>query len=56
MWAVGRDETSWENPEEFVPERFLGSDIDFRGRDFELTSFGAGRQICPALPLVSYYV
>ncbi|KAJ6701614.1 CYTOCHROME P450 FAMILY MONOOXYGENASE [Salix koriyanagi] len=50
-WAIGRDPSSWEDPESFVPERFLGSDIDARGRHFELIPFGAGRRICPGLPL-----
>ena len=35
----------------FVPERFLGSQLDVRGHDFELIPFGAGRRICPGLPL-----
>ena len=50
-WAIGRDPSSWEDPESFVPERFLGSDIDARGRHFELIPFGVGRRICPGLPL-----
>ncbi|GKD46018.1 cytochrome P450 71A1-like protein, partial [Tanacetum coccineum] len=50
-FAIARDPESWENPEEFLPERFLGSDIDFRGNDFELIPFGGGRRICPGITL-----
>ncbi|KAL2346968.1 hypothetical protein Fmac_000968 [Flemingia macrophylla] len=48
-WAIGRDPESWEDPNEFKPERFLGSDIDYRGQDFELIPFGAGRRGCPGI-------
>ena len=51
VWAVGRDPSTWENPNRFEPERFLGKDTDVKGRDYELTPFGAGRRICPGLPL-----
>ncbi|PIN03107.1 Cytochrome P450 CYP2 subfamily [Handroanthus impetiginosus] len=50
-WAIGRDPDIWPNPLEFKPERFLESEVDMRGRDFELIPFGAGRRICPGLPL-----
>lgn len=52
-WAIGRVPNIWTNAEEFMPERFLqeNSAIDFRGQDFELIPFGAGRRICPGLPL-----
>ncbi|KAJ6793579.1 cytochrome P450 71A9-like [Iris pallida] len=47
--AIGRDASIWERPEEFDPERFVGTDIDIRGHDFELIPFGAGRRICPGM-------
>ncbi|WOK94657.1 Cytochrome P450 [Canna indica] len=49
VWAIGRDSKIWKDPEEFRPERFLGSSIDYRGQHFELTPFGAGRRICPGI-------
>ncbi|KAJ0259171.1 hypothetical protein HA466_0055600 [Hirschfeldia incana] len=51
VWAIGRDSNVWENPSRFQPERFLGEDIDVKGKEYELTPFGAGRRICPGLPL-----
>lgn len=49
VWAIGRDPESWEDPEKFNPDRFLGSSIDFKGQDFELLPFGAGRRGCPGI-------
>ncbi|QHO25097.1 cytochrome P450 83B1 [Arachis ipaensis] len=48
-WAIQRDPEIWKDPEEFYPERFLKSSIDFKGQDFELIPFGSGRRICPGL-------
>jgi hypothetical protein len=54
-WAIGRDSTSWEDAEEFTPERFLegGSDVhvNLKGNDFQLLPFGAGRRMCPGMNL-----
>ncbi|CAK8575115.1 unnamed protein product [Lathyrus sativus] len=50
-WAIQRDSNVWENAEEFYPERFLDSSISFTGQDFELIPFGAGRRICPGMPM-----
>jgi cytochrome P450 len=51
LWAIGRDKSIWPEPDKFMPERFLGKTMDSRGADFELIPFGAGRRICPGLPL-----
>lgn len=48
-WAIGRNPESWEDPTAFKPERFLESNIDYKGQDFELIPFGAGRRGCPAI-------
>ncbi|XP_078159492.1 cytochrome P450 71A1-like isoform X3 [Carex rostrata] len=48
-WAIAREAKSWEVPEEFMPERFIGSQVDYKGTDFELIPFGAGRRICPGI-------
>uniref|UniRef100_J3N166 Cytochrome P450 n=1 Tax=Oryza brachyantha TaxID=4533 RepID=J3N166_ORYBR len=56
VWAMGRDTHTWSAPEKFIPERFLEGKIDFRGVHFELIPFGAGRRICPGLPLANRMV
>nr|GMD49781.1 geraniol 8-hydroxylase-like [Ipomoea batatas] len=51
VWAIGRNPSIWENPLVFKPKRFWNLEMDVRGQDFELIPFGAGRRICPGLPL-----
>ncbi|XP_071711163.1 probable (S)-N-methylcoclaurine 3'-hydroxylase isozyme 2 [Rutidosis leptorrhynchoides] len=50
VWAISHDPNVWEDPFSFKPERFLGSDVEFYGRDFEFIPFGGGRRMCPGLP------
>jgi cytochrome P450 len=51
VWAIGRDPSVWSDAEKFFPERFVGSNIDVRGRDFQLIPFGSGRRGCPGMQL-----
>ncbi|KAK7394876.1 hypothetical protein VNO78_15417 [Psophocarpus tetragonolobus] len=53
VWGMGRDPTIWDNPEMFMPERFLECEIDFKGHDFEFIPFGTGKRICPGLPFAN---
>lgn len=48
---IQRDPETWEDAETFKPERFLDSTIDFKGQDFELIPFEAGRRIFPGITL-----
>uniref|UniRef100_A0A0C9QPG7 TSA: Wollemia nobilis Ref_Wollemi_Transcript_14830_1974 transcribed RNA sequence n=1 Tax=Wollemia nobilis TaxID=56998 RepID=A0A0C9QPG7_9CONI len=59
VWAIGRDPAIWKEPSTFKPERFLEGEnrnVEYRGQNFELIPFGAGRRICPGLPLASLMV
>ncbi|KAE8728081.1 putative Mitochondrial transcription termination factor family protein [Hibiscus syriacus] len=50
-WAIGRDQRVWTDTDKFNPERFIGSNIDVRGQNFELIPFGSGRRSCPGMQL-----
>lgn len=56
LYAIMRDKDSWDDPNEFVPERFLVSfdeqeKLDHNGQKFNFVPFGAGRRGCPGTTL-----
>lgn len=50
-WGIGRDAEIWKDPLEFNPDRFLNSNVEYKGQHFELIPFGSGRRICVGFPL-----
>ena len=51
VWAIGRDSNTWSDPDQFLPERFSGTNIDVRGHDFQLLPFGFGLRSCLGMQL-----
>ncbi|KAJ9546260.1 hypothetical protein OSB04_025967 [Centaurea solstitialis] len=53
IWAIGRDPEIWDDPLDFKPERFIGSKLNYKGKDFEFLPFGSGRRMCPGEAMAS---
>lgn len=51
VWAIHRDPDAWEDPLSFKPERFFNSNVDAKGKHFELLPFGSGRRSCIGISL-----
>ncbi|KAG8640442.1 cytochrome P450 71A1 [Manihot esculenta] len=49
MWGIQRDPRLWENPDDFIPERFIDNPVDFNGKDKKYIPFGFGRRLCPGI-------
>lgn len=56
VWAIHRDPNNWENPLEFVPERFFNDQFDFSGSDFRYLPFGSGRRNCAGIAMAERMV
>ncbi|XP_044967653.1 cytochrome P450 99A2-like [Hordeum vulgare subsp. vulgare] len=46
-WAIARNPEYWHDADEFKPERFEDTTVDYNGTQFEYLPFGSGRRMCP---------
>ncbi|KAJ8562943.1 hypothetical protein K7X08_031395 [Anisodus acutangulus] len=49
VMKLQQDPKMWSNPDQFDPDRFFATDIDFRGQHYEFIPFGSGRRSCPGM-------
>ncbi|XP_016187635.2 cytochrome P450 71A1 [Arachis ipaensis] len=49
VWAIQRDPQIWQEPDEFIPERFEDNEVNFNGKCFQFLPFGSGRRKCPGM-------
>nr|ABD39481.1 CYP82E4v11 [Nicotiana tabacum] len=49
VMKLQRDPKLWSDPDTFDPERFIATDIDFRGQYYKYIPFGSGRRSCPGM-------
>ncbi|KAF5780010.1 putative cytochrome P450 [Helianthus annuus] len=53
VWAINRDPKIWDDPLRFKPERFIGSNVSYKGNEFGYLPFGSGRRMCPGETMAS---
>lgn len=46
VWAINRDPKIWDDPLSFKPERFIGTNLSYKGSDYGYLPFGSGRRMC----------
>ncbi|KAK6244127.1 hypothetical protein QUC31_010536, partial [Theobroma cacao] len=59
LYSIMRDPNSWNNPDEFIPDRFMGNTnlnsnkelMEMKGQNFDYLPFGSGRRVCPGASL-----
>ena len=53
VWAIQRDPSFWENPLEFIPERFLNRSDESQSyfNSSHYFPFGSGRRMCPGISI-----
>ncbi|MCL7037238.1 hypothetical protein MKW94_027913 [Papaver nudicaule] len=62
VWGMHMDAEAWNNPTEFLPERFLTSTPDdthkygYKGNNFNYLPFGSGRRVCVGISLAERMV
>jgi len=56
IWVVNRDPKAWKKPLEFIPDRFLNTNISLSGSNYNLLPFGSGRRRCPGMHLSQHVV
>ncbi|XP_011015839.1 PREDICTED: cytochrome P450 705A5-like [Populus euphratica] len=53
-YSIMRDPNIWENPNDFIPERFLTEQDNAKGQNLQVyVPFGGGRRMCPGTNMTS---
>ncbi|XP_011007366.1 PREDICTED: cytochrome P450 705A5-like [Populus euphratica] len=53
-YSIMRDPNIWENPNDFIPERFLTEQDNAKGQNLQVyLPFGGGRRMCPGTNMTS---
>ncbi|KAM2106091.1 hypothetical protein ACFX1R_016519 [Malus domestica] len=56
LWGIARDPNYYSKPDEFEPERFVNSGINYKGNDFHYLPYGSGRRSCPAIQFTTVII